>query len=295
MITPDADELVEPGLHGAAGDPEPARGLEHPDAGLLGEQSGSKCASRSSTAASLAGANCQCVVVLLHRSARSREAGPMTEQLTHDELKADLTLEQLKQLVGLVEYDASQRPVPRHRDGRGRLRGRQRHPDRDVLPARARHGPRGLPRPRDRRGATSKTYVLRSGSARFVFTGAVVTPTARSPTTTAGTATASSTSPSRCPTWTSASSTPACGRRDDPRRAARRQRRARHGAHRRDRDVRRDPAHPRRPQPRTTARTCPATSPARRRSRAGRDTRSGCSRPSTTASATSSSAGWTSG
>src|SRR5690348_12199952 len=32
--------------------------------------------------------------------------------LTADELKADLTLEQLKQLVGLVEYDASQDPFP---------------------------------------------------------------------------------------------------------------------------------------------------------------------------------------
>src|SRR5512143_1610386 len=29
----------------------------------------------------------------------------MTDALTHDELKADLTLEQLQQLVGLVEYD----------------------------------------------------------------------------------------------------------------------------------------------------------------------------------------------
>ena len=32
--------------------------------------------------------------------------------LTADELKADLTLEQLKQLVGLVEYDASSDPFP---------------------------------------------------------------------------------------------------------------------------------------------------------------------------------------
>src|SRR6476619_2647354 len=29
----------------------------------------------------------------------------ITHALTHDELKADLTLEQLQQLVGLVEYD----------------------------------------------------------------------------------------------------------------------------------------------------------------------------------------------
>jgi 4-hydroxyphenylpyruvate dioxygenase len=36
----------------------------------------------------------------------------MTEQLTAGELKADLTLEQLKELVGLVEYDASRDPFP---------------------------------------------------------------------------------------------------------------------------------------------------------------------------------------
>jgi UDP-N-acetylmuramoyl-tripeptide--D-alanyl-D-alanine ligase len=41
-------------------------------------------------------------------------------------------------------------PVPRDRHGRGRLRGRQRHADGDLLPARARDGLRGLPRPRDR-------------------------------------------------------------------------------------------------------------------------------------------------
>ena len=32
--------------------------------------------------------------------------------LTADELKADLTVEQLKQLVGLVDYDASSDPFP---------------------------------------------------------------------------------------------------------------------------------------------------------------------------------------
>jgi 4-hydroxyphenylpyruvate dioxygenase len=36
----------------------------------------------------------------------------MTENLTLDEIQADLTLEQLKQLVGLVDYDASADPFP---------------------------------------------------------------------------------------------------------------------------------------------------------------------------------------
>ena len=36
----------------------------------------------------------------------------MTHALTHDELKADLTLEQLQQLVGLVEYDEEQDVFP---------------------------------------------------------------------------------------------------------------------------------------------------------------------------------------
>jgi len=36
----------------------------------------------------------------------------LTHALTHDELKADLTLEQLQQLVGLVEYDEEQDVFP---------------------------------------------------------------------------------------------------------------------------------------------------------------------------------------
>jgi 4-hydroxyphenylpyruvate dioxygenase len=36
----------------------------------------------------------------------------MTRALTHDELKADLTLEQLQQLVGLVDYDEATDPFP---------------------------------------------------------------------------------------------------------------------------------------------------------------------------------------
>src|SRR6187200_1019646 len=49
---------------------------------------------------------------LLRRSSAVAILDDMTEQLTGDELKADLTLEQLKELVGLVEYDASRDPFP---------------------------------------------------------------------------------------------------------------------------------------------------------------------------------------
>ena len=84
-------------------------------------------------------------------------------------------------------------------------------------------------------------------------------------------------------------------RRDDPRRAARPHRRARHGADRGDRDLRRHPAQPRRPLPLHGARTCRATSRAPASTAGRRASRSGCSRRSTTSSATSSSVAWTSG
>ena len=166
--------------------------------------------------------------------------------LTADELKADLTLEQLKQLVGLVEYDASQRPVPGDRDGRRRVRGRQRDPDRALLPARARHGPRGVRRPRDRAAATaSPTSCAPAAPASSSPAGSP--PTAPCSTTTAGTATASSTSRSRCPTSTSASTTRARWAPtilDEPHDVTDENGTVRIG---RDRDVRRDPPHPGRP------------------------------------------------
>ena len=108
----------------------------------------------------------------------------------------------------------------------------------------------------------SKSYVLRSGSARFVFTGGVTpdSPVARPP------------PPprrrrrrpgARGPRRRQVHRARASHRRDRPGRAARRVRRARHRPDRRHRDVRRDPAHPDRPQPATTAPTCPGYVAAR--------------------------------
>ena len=70
--------------------------------------------------------------------------------LTDDELKADLTLDQLQQLVGLVEYDEDGDVFPVTGWDAIVLRGRQRHPDRALLPVRVGHAARGLLRPRER-------------------------------------------------------------------------------------------------------------------------------------------------
>jgi 4-hydroxyphenylpyruvate dioxygenase len=101
----------------------------------------------------------------------------MTEQLTPislttDELKADLTLEQLKQLVGLVEYDASNDPFPvTAMDAIGFVVGNATQTATFYqlalgMDLEAYRGP-------ETGWRESKSYVLRSGSARFVFTGAV--------------------------------------------------------------------------------------------------------------------------
>src|ERR1700750_847154 len=92
--------------------------------------------------------------------------------LTAEELKADLTLDQLKQLVGLVEYDATSDPFPvTAPDYVGFVVGHatQTAPFYQLAFGRdleAYSGPENGNR-------ESKSYVLRSGSARFVFTGGV--------------------------------------------------------------------------------------------------------------------------
>jgi 4-hydroxyphenylpyruvate dioxygenase len=96
----------------------------------------------------------------------------MTEQLTAGELKADLTLEQLKELVGLVEYDASRDPFPvTGMDSVGFVVGNATQTAGYFqlafgMDLEAYRGP-------ETGWRESKSYVLRSGSARFVFTGAV--------------------------------------------------------------------------------------------------------------------------
>jgi 4-hydroxyphenylpyruvate dioxygenase len=92
--------------------------------------------------------------------------------LTAEELKADLTLEQLQQLVGLVEYDASNDPFPvTAMDAIGFVVGNATQTATFYqlalgMDLEAYRGPETGCR-------DSKSYVLRSGSARFVFTGGV--------------------------------------------------------------------------------------------------------------------------
>jgi len=95
-----------------------------------------------------------------------------TTSLTNEELKADLTLEQLQQLVGLVEYDASKDPFPvTAMDSVRFVVGNATQTATFYqlalgMDLEAYRGPENGCR-------DSKSYVLRSGSARFVFTGGV--------------------------------------------------------------------------------------------------------------------------
>jgi 4-hydroxyphenylpyruvate dioxygenase len=100
------------------------------------------------------------------------DTGPQATQLTEDELKADLTLEQLKELVGLVEYDASRDPFPvTAMDAVGFVVGNATQAAAFYqlafgMELVAYRGP-------ETGWRESKSFVLRSGSARFVLTGAV--------------------------------------------------------------------------------------------------------------------------
>jgi len=106
-------------------------------------------------------------------SLRDKAHNPcMTETLTPQEAQADLTLEQLKQLVGLVDYDASKDPFPvTAMDAIVFVVGNatqtahfyQLALGMDLV---AYAGPETGAR-------DSKAFVLKSGSARFVFKGAV--------------------------------------------------------------------------------------------------------------------------
>ncbi len=93
-------------------------------------------------------------------------------QLTPEEIRADLTLEQLKQLVGLVEYDPSTDPFPvTAMDSVGFVVGNATQSAAFYqlafgMDLEAYRGPETGCR-------ESKSFVLRSGSARFVLTGGV--------------------------------------------------------------------------------------------------------------------------
>jgi 4-hydroxyphenylpyruvate dioxygenase len=96
----------------------------------------------------------------------------MSETLTPEEISADLTLEQLHQLVGLVEYDQSQDPFPvTAMDAVGFVVSNATQTAQfyqlafgmDLV---AYRGPETGTR-------DHKSYVLKAGSARFVFNGGV--------------------------------------------------------------------------------------------------------------------------
>src|SRR5919112_602588 len=97
---------------------------------------------------------------------------PMTDALTHDEMKADLTLEQLRQLVGLVEYDAERDQFPvTGWDSIVFVVGNATQAAHYYQSAwgmqlEAYSGPENGNR-------DHKSFVLRSGSIRFVLNGAV--------------------------------------------------------------------------------------------------------------------------
>ena len=92
--------------------------------------------------------------------------------LTSEEVQAGLSLEQLKQLVGLVEYDASNDPFPVvAQDAVCFVVGNATQTAAYYqlalgMELEAYRGPETGYR-------EAKSYVLRSGSARFVFTGGV--------------------------------------------------------------------------------------------------------------------------
>ena len=102
----------------------------------------------------------------------THETDPRTTQLTEDELKADLSLEQLKELVGLVEYDESRDPFPvTAMDSVGFVVGNATQASAYYqiafgMELVAYRGP-------ETGWRETKSFVLKSGSARFVLTGAV--------------------------------------------------------------------------------------------------------------------------
>src|SRR4051812_29767450 len=135
-----------------------------------------KLRSRSSMGALRTVQVAQRVDVLLHRLRCTDRIAPMSEStltaLTSEEVQAGLSLEQLKQLVGLVEYDASNDPFPVvAQDAVCFVVGNATQTAAFYqlamgMELEAYRGPENGYR-------DAKSFVLRSGSARFVFTGGV--------------------------------------------------------------------------------------------------------------------------
>src|SRR4051812_26769835 len=102
----------------------------------------------------------------------SRMSQSTLTALTNEEVQAGLSLDQLKQLVGLVEYDASNDPFPVvAQDAVCFVVGNATQTSTFYqlalgMELEAYRGPETGSR-------DAKSYVLRSGSARFVFTGGV--------------------------------------------------------------------------------------------------------------------------
>ena len=217
----------------------------------------------------------------------------LEQTLNDEERLADLDLDQLQQLVGLVEYDASADPFPvTGWDALVWVVGNAAQTAHFFQSAFgmelvAYSGP-------ETGNRDHHAFVLRSGAARFVVKGAYdpASPLADHHRAHGdGIVDIALAVPDvdRCIAHAAGAG------RDGPRGAARRHRRARHGAAGRDRRLRRHPAHAGRPLP--LRRPLPAR--LRRADvvlrQAATAPRSGCSRRSTTSSATSSSAPWTSG
>ncbi len=95
-----------------------------------------------------------------------------TVDLTPEERDADLTVERLKQLVGLVEYDASTDPFPVTALDASSSSSATRPRPRTTTSSRSAWSSRPTPARRPATATTSPSCCA-SGSARFVFTGAV--------------------------------------------------------------------------------------------------------------------------
>ena len=199
-----------------------------------------------------------------HARSMTHDTTPTSHlDLTDQEREADLDLEQLKQLVGLVEYDENKDPFPvTGWDAIVFVVGNATQ-SRALLPERVGHGARRLPRPRERQPRPQVVRAqVRLDPVRHQGRGRPGQPAHRPP---------------RQARRRRRRHLPRGARRRPVRRPGRaagatrargaddHHRRARHGAHRRHRDLRRDPPHPRAARRRRAdvrrARTCPATSP----------------------------------